>query len=59
VSGTRNPAATSSSDSLSLLERLTTIGHLPDDSRYTRTRKTTLVVTTIIGAIVVIPWGLF
>jgi adenylate cyclase len=42
-----------------MIDRVMSIGHLPDDSRYTRTRKTTLVVTTIIGAAVVIPWGLF
>jgi adenylate cyclase len=42
-----------------MIDRVMSIGHLPGDSRYTRTRKTTLVVTTIIGAVVVIPWGLF
>lgn len=45
--------------SRSFIERVSTIGHRPTDSRDARTRKTTLVVTTIIGAIVVIPWGLF
>jgi guanylate cyclase len=42
-----------------MIDRIAAIGYLPDDSRSTRTRKTTLVITTIIGAIVVIPWGLF
>jgi guanylate cyclase len=42
-----------------MIDRVMGIGHLPDDSRYTRTRKTTFVVTTLIGAILVIPWGLF
>jgi len=43
----------------SLVERISTIGQLPDDTRSLKTRKTTLVITTIIGAIVVIPWGIF
>ena len=43
----------------SFVGRVLTIGQKPTDSRGVRTRKTTLVVTTIIGAIVVIPWGLF
>jgi guanylate cyclase len=45
--------------SRSFIERVSTIGHQPTDSRGVRTRKTTLVVTTLIGAVVVIPWGLF
>lgn len=43
----------------SFVVRVTSIGHREDDSRSVQTRKTTLVVTTIIGAIVVIPWGIF
>jgi guanylate cyclase len=42
-----------------LVSRVTGIGQRDDDTRAGRTRKTTLVVTTIIGSIVVIPWGLF
>jgi guanylate cyclase len=45
--------------SRSFVGRVLTIGQKPTDSRGVRTRKTTLVITTIIGAIVVIPWGLF
>ncbi len=43
----------------SLMERTAAIGQRPDDTRGLKTRKTTLVITTIIGAIVVIPWGIF
>ena len=42
----------------SLIARVSTIGHQPGDDRNVRTRKTTLVVTTMIGAIAVIPWGI-
>ena len=42
----------------SIVDRVTSIRHREDDSRSVQTRKTTLVVTTIIGAIVVIPWGI-
>ena len=41
------------------VDRIAAIGQEPSDNRVVRTRKTTLVVTTIIGAIIVIPWGLF
>ncbi len=43
----------------SLVNRISTIGQQPSDGRVVRTRKTTLALTTIIGAIIVIPWGVF
>jgi len=43
----------------SLVNRISTIGQQPSDSRVVLTRKTTLALTTIIGAIIVIPWGVF
>jgi guanylate cyclase len=56
---THDSGTTEATASRSPLRRIAAIGHQPDDSRSVRTRKTTLVVTTIIGAIVVIPWGIF
>lgn len=56
---TEAPNLDTATASRSFVERVSTIGHQPTDSPYARTRKTTLVVTTIIGAIAVVPWGLF
>ncbi len=43
----------------SWLTRIATIGHNPSDDRGTRTRKTTLVLTTVIAASMIVPWGLY
>ncbi|MEN8040958.1 MAG: adenylate/guanylate cyclase domain-containing protein [Actinomycetota bacterium] len=42
-----------------LLGPLSTLGHTAADSARTRTAKTTLVLTTVIGASMVLPWGIF
>jgi guanylate cyclase len=54
-----NPAGAPTETSHSLIERITTIGRRPADTRSIRTRKTILVVTTLIAATIVIPWGIF
>jgi guanylate cyclase len=55
----QNPDTVSPERARSLINRFVAIGHSANDSRGVQTRKTTLLVTTVIGAIVVIPWGLF
>jgi len=42
-----------------LIAWMSQIGRLETDGRGTRTRKTTMVLTTIITATIVIPWGIF
>ena len=42
-----------------LLAWVSQIGRLESDDRGTRTRKTTLVLVTVVTATIVIPWGMF
>lgn len=44
---------------MNLIQRVSQLGTSDTDDRATRTRKTTLVLTTVIAATIVIPWGMF